>query len=330
MTDWRRLRLATTTLAFVVVAGTLGYLLLGFTFLEALYQTVITVTTVGFSEVRPLDATGRIFTMFVVVGGAGTALYTTGALLESLVEGRITNLYGRRRMDQAIGRMRGHVIVCGWGRVGHALSGYMAGSDHDVVVIDTSEEMLAGSEYPYIVGDATDDDVLRAAGIDHARALVAALDHDAGNVFITVTARSLRSDLFIVARALADSSESKLRRAGADRVVNPYRIGGARMAAFVLQPHVAEFLDVVMHDGSLEFRLEEVVVPASSSANGRTLRELEVQDRTGALVLAMREPGGDFVPNPSPETRVAAGQIVIAVGTAPQLVALERLMALTV
>jgi voltage-gated potassium channel len=325
VTDWRRLRLAASSLAFVVIAGTLGYLLLGFSPIEALYQTVITVTTVGFSEVRPFDTTGRIFTMFVVVIGAGTALYTTGILLESLVEGRITNLYGRRKMDQAIARMRGHVIVCGWGRVGHALSGYMAGSNHDVVVIDTSAEMLAGSEYPYIVGDATDDDVLRAAGIDHARALVTALDHDAGNVFITVSARSLRSDLFIVARALADSSESKLKRAGADRVVNPYRIGGARMAAFVLQPHVAEFLDVVMHDGSLEFRLEEVVVPPSSPANGRTLRELAIQDRTGALVLAMRDPGGEFTTNPPPDTSVRAGQIVIAVGTVEQLEALEAL-----
>ncbi len=326
MADWRRLRMATSTLAFVVVVGTLGYLLLGFSVIDALYQTVITVTTVGFGEIRPLDTTGRIFTMFVVVGGAGTALYTTGVLLESLVEGRITNLYGRRKMDQTIARMRGHVIVCGWGRVGHALSGYMAGSNHGVVVIDTSEEMLAGSEYPYIVGDATDDDVLRAAGIDHARALVAALDHDAGNVFITVSARSLRSDLFIVARALAETSESKLRRAGADRVVNPYRIGGARMAAFVLQPHVAEFLDVVMHDGSLEFRLEEVVVPASSSVSGHSLRDLDVQERTGALVLAMRAPGGEFMTNPSPDMMVSAGQVVIAVGTSAQLEALEALV----
>lgn len=319
----RRARVALSALVLVIAGGTLGYVLFGFTLLDAAYQTVTTVTTVGFMEVRPLRAAERVFTMVLIVFGVGTVLYALGALFEVLLEGHLRDQYGRRRMERSIGDMSGHVIVCGWGRVGRALAGFVQGAEHPVVVIDTDITRLEDIGLPYVVGDATEDDTLRRAGIERARALVAALDTDAGNLFVTVSARALHPDLFIVARARLDTTEEKLRRAGADRVVNPQRIGGARMAAFVLQPNVAEFLDVVMHDGSLEFRLEEVRVPAGSGIVGTSLRDAHVRDRTGALVLALRHADGTFTTNPEPDARVAAGDVLIAVGTATQLRALE-------
>lgn len=319
----RRARVALSALVLVIAGGTLGYVLFGFTLLDAAYQTVTTVTTVGFMEVRPLRAGERVFTMVLIVFGVGTVLYALGALFEVLLEGHLRDQYGRRRMERSIGGMSGHVIVCGWGRVGRALAGFVNGAEHPVVVIDTDAARLEDIGLPYVVGDATEDDTLRRAGIERARALVAALDTDAGNLFVTVSARALHPELFIVARARVDSTEEKLLRAGADRVVNPQRIGGARMAAFVLQPNVAEFLDVVMHDGSLEFRLEEVRVPAGSGIVGTSLRDAHVRDRTGALVLALRHADGTFTTNPEPDARIAAGDVLIAVGTATQLRALE-------
>jgi voltage-gated potassium channel len=229
-------------------------------------------------------------------------------------------------MERQIEALSGHVIVCGWGRVGRAIGDELTAAKADLVVVDLDEERAASAAVPTVLGDATEDRVLEAAGLSRARALVAALDSDAGNLFVTVSARSLRPDLFIVARARVEESEEKLRRAGADRVVNPQSIGGARIAAFVLQPHVTEFLDIVMHDRALQFRLEEVVVPPESSIAGQSIRDAHLRDRTGALVLALRDPDGSFNTNPSPDSTIRAGDVLIAIGTPDELTALERVM----
>ena len=318
----RRMTFGLVALGVVTVGGTVGYALLGFDVLDALYQTVTTVTTVGFREVEPLSATGKVFTIALILLGTGTALFTFGMLLEVLVEGHLRDLFGRRRMERDIVGMSGHVIICGWGRVGRAIAQHMTPAGVPLVVIDRDPERIAKVPHAYVQGDATDDEVLHRAGIDRARVLVAALDSDAGNLFVTLSSRTLRPDLTIIARARTDTSEGKLLRAGADRVVNPQRIGGQRMAAFAMQPHVVEFLDVVMHDGSLEFRLEEVAVAADSPLAGRSLRDAHIRDRTGALVLAMRDGGGMFLANPAPEQVIEPGHILIAIGTSPQLKAL--------
>jgi voltage-gated potassium channel len=302
--------------------GTLGYWLLGFTPLDAAYQAVTTVATVGFREVVPFGTAEKVFTIFLVLGGVGTTLYALGVVLESLVEGRLLGSFGRRRMERRIEAMAGHVVVCGWGRVGRAVAATVAGHGGEVVVVDRDASRLDDVPFPYVVGDVTDDAVLFAAGADRARTLVAALDTDADNLFLTLSARALNPALFIVARARVATTEPKLAQAGADRVVNPQSIGGARMAAFALQPHVAEFLDVVMHDGSLEFRLEEVRLPEGSPLAGSTLRSAHLRDTTGALVLALREPDGRFTTNPGPDTPLCPGQVLIAIGTSAQLEAL--------
>ncbi|MGH9086352.1 MAG: potassium channel family protein [Acidimicrobiales bacterium] len=218
--------------------------------------------------------------------------------------------------------MRDHVIVCGWGRVGRTIAAHLQGSGTDVVVVDSDPERIAQVEGPTVEGDATDDDILRAAGIERAATLIAALSTDADNLYTTLSARSLRPDLFIVARARMEASEPKLAQAGANRVVNPQKIGGARMAALATQPGVADFLDVVMHDGSLEFRLGEVPLQAGSRIVGHTLRDAHIRDRTGALILAIRDGDGAFVTNPSPDVVLEAHQLLIAIGTQAQLKAL--------
>ena len=321
------MRLGLVAFVLVTAIGTIGYVLLGFSLLDAVYQTVTTLSTVGFREVEPLSTVGKLFTTVLILVGVGTVLTTFTVVVEALIEGSLRDIYGRRRMDRKIAGMAGHVIICGWGRVGQSIARYVAAAGQPLVVVDTDPDRLADIGHLTIVGDATDDAILRAAGIDRAASLVAAIDTDAENLFVALSGRSLRPDLFIVARARTSSSEEKLRRAGANRVVNPQAIGGERMAAFLLQPHVAEFVDVVMHDGSLEFRLEEVTVPASSPLAGRTIRASHVRDETGALVLALRRADGSFLTNPDPETTVEVGQILIVVGTADQLVRLRALAA---
>jgi voltage-gated potassium channel len=314
-------------LALVVVAGTVGYVILGFGVFNALFQTVVTITTVGFNPSHPLTEAGKVFTIVLILVGVGTALYTFTVALEVLIEGHLRNSMRRRRMERDISRMHGHVIICGLGRVGREVAEFLANAGRDVVVIDRDADRVADARHAAVLGDVTDDATLLAAGVARADSLVAALDTDADNLFVTVSCRSLRPDLQIIARARNDSSEPKLRRAGADRVVNPQRLGGDRMASFVVQPHVVDFVDVVMHDGSLEFRLEDIGVGAGSRLAGETLSSARVHDRTGALVLAIRRSDGTFTTNPTPQTRIEEGDVLIGVGTSDQLSILTQFAA---
>ena len=319
---FRKVRDGLIALAAVMVAGVVGYLLLGFSLLNSLYQTVLTVSTVGFGT--PHDASGKVFTIVLILVGVGTALYTFSAVLEVLIEGHMRNLVRRRRMERQIDQMKDHVIVCGWGRVGRQVTKFLATAGEQVVVVDRDPDRLADLSYPAVVGDVTDDRTLLGAGIERAATLVAALDTDTDNLYLTVASKTFRPDVQIIARARNEDSEAKLLRAGADRVVNPQRLGGDRMAAFVTQPHVVEFVEVVMHDGSLEFRLSELLVTERSPLAGSSLRAVHLRDRTGALVLAIRRPDGSFLTNPTPDTDIRPGDVLIGVGTAEQLSALER------
>ena len=328
MESLRRIRTALIALTVVTIVGTVGDLALGFTLLEALYQTVTTVATVGFREVQPLTAGGQIFTIILIVLGVGTVLYNLGVILEAVTEGHLREHMERRHMDKTIKAMTGHVIICGNGRVGRSSAEYLVAAGHKVVVIDTDparlEQLAPG--VPFILGDVTNDEVLHTAGIAHARALIAALDTDADTMYVTLSARAIRPDLVIVARARTTDSKQKLKLAGASRAVNPQRIGGRRMAVFALQPQVAEFLDVVMHDEDLDFRIEEVHVQPGSSLAGESVGDLALRERTGALLLAIRRATDlQFDANPSSEMLVPAGAVLIALGTPAELANLARL-----
>lgn len=325
---WTRLVRAVAVMASVIVLGTVGYVIIGLSFFDALYQSVTTVTTVGFREV-PDDpsTTFRLFTIVLLLGGVGGALYALGVLIESFIEGAISERFGRRRMERELAAQHDHVIVCGWGRVGRAIAGALtAEGSPAIVVVDRDPERAASVSGLVVHGDATDEGVLREAGVERCRALVAALHTDADNVYVTLAARRLRPDLFIVARARVEAAEALLTQAGANRVVNPQAIGGARMAALVAQPHVADFLDVAMHDAGLEFRLTELEVSARSEIVGKSLRDAHLRDATGALVLAVRMSDGAFRTNPDPSSVLNAGEVLIAIGTETQLKALRDLV----
>jgi voltage-gated potassium channel len=310
-----RLRLALAFVAAVFVVGTLGYVAFGMSLVDAAYQTVTTITTVGFRELQPFGTAEKVFTMAVIVAGVGAALYTFTLAVQVVVEGQLRAFVGRRRMDRKIADLRDHVVLCGWGRVGRAVAMDLAANGRDVVVVDIDPARVAELPFPTVVGDASLDATLRAAGIERAVALVAALEGDAENLFVTLSGRALNPGLFIVARARQDESVPKLTNAGADRVVNPQELGAARMASFVVRPHVAEFVDVVMHERSMEFRMHEVPVPATSPLAGRTLRDLNLRALANVLVLALRAEDGTFVTNPDPDTTITPGQVLIAVGT---------------
>jgi voltage-gated potassium channel len=319
---FRRVQIGLAALALVVVIGTVGYVCLGFGLLEALYQTIVTVSTVGYGFPRPIGDGVKAFTIVLILLGVGTALYTFTVTLELLIDGHMRERIRRRRMDRDIEKMTGHVVICGWGRVGREVARYLDNAGQRIVVVDRDPSRTSALGYVTVTGDVTDDATLVRAGIERAGTLIAALDTDADNLFVTVASRSFNPAIHVIARARSESSEAKLLRVGADRVVNPQRLGGDRMAAFVTQPHVVDFVDVVMHDGSLEFRLEELTVGADSPLAGRTLRSTQIHDRTGCLVLAIRRPDGSFTPNPSPEAEVESGDVLIGVGTAAQLAAL--------
>lgn len=319
MTSARRAWWAVAAVAGVVACGTLGYRLLGLSWLDAGYQTVTTVTTVGFREVGEFGVAEKAFTIVLILVGVGTVLYTITAIMGLVLEGDLLELLGRRRMDRKIAGLSGHVVLCGFGRVGRALAEELAVIGAPVVVIDRDGATLVDCPYPAIQADASSDEALRQAGVERAATLAAALQSDADNLFVTLSGRALNAELFIVARARDESSVDKLLRAGADRVVNPQRIGGARMAAFVVQPNVAEFLDVVMHDRSLELRLGEAHVGHGSRLVGTTLEELP------ARVLARRRGcRGPFETDLGLGEAVEVDDVLIAVGTDEALAELRR------
>jgi len=322
----RRIRVAISGLLLVTVIGTVGYKILGFSWLEAVFQTVMTVTTVGFGLVRPLSKAGEVFTLFLMVIGVGMALYNLGVLFEALTEGHLRDLLGRRRMDRRIAALRGHVIVAGHGRVGRSAKDHLLATGHEVVVVDVDPERCEHLDMPYVVGDVTRDSVLRQAGIERARTLVACLETDADTVYVVLSARALCPDLVIVARARTADSKAKLVLAGATRAVNPQMIGGRRLAAFALQPDVAEFMDVVMHDEELDFRIQQVKIRRGSAMDGRTLGELALAEKTGAQLLAFRPGKGEpFTPTPGAGTVLLPGAVLIAFGNMEQMDKLKTL-----
>jgi voltage-gated potassium channel len=319
----RRLVIALTALASVLVIGTAGYVLLGIDLLDAAYQTVTTVTTIGFREVVEFDTRQKIFTMVLALAGVGTVLYTLTLTLELVLEGQLGNLWGRRRMQRDIDQLEGHAIVCGYGRVGRAAAEQISRTGVDVVVVDIDEDRLATCDYPHVLGDASADEVLRLAGIRTASTLIASLDDDSGSVYCVLTARSLNPDVFVIARSRTDDAEPKFVRAGANRVVNPQRIGGNRIAAFAESPDVVDFLDVVMHEGNHEFRLVDIAVHEGSSLVGSTVADIRALEGGGAMLLALRT-GGRFVTNPPAATTFGVDDVLIVVGTERQVDDLHR------
>jgi len=305
-------RFGAGVLALILLIGVIGYRLLGLGFFDAIYQTGITVTTVGFEEIGPkdeIDREYRAFTLFLVFFGTGGVLYTLGMIVEALLEGSLTDGRHLRKAQRMIDEMNGHIIVAGAGRVGLAISGYAQRHRADVVIID--REPPEGLETPVVVGEATEEDTLMRAGIDRARALVAALDTDADNVYVTITARALNPNLFIVARTSRQADEPKFRRAGANRVVNPHQIGGARMGRIALHPNVAGFMEDILQDELHDITMKDLTIGEGSSAIDKTVGELMSSISTRPLLVAVRHRDLHYEPNPPADFLLEQGQVLI-------------------
>lgn len=313
---WARFRVGVLLLVIILIVGSIGYMALGLDPLDAAYQTVVTVSTVGYREIGVVDAQYQAFTIVLILFGTGTALYTLGILLETLFEGQLDDQFRRQRMQRRIDEFTGHVIVCGYGQVGRSIVSEMIRAGRNVVVVDRSDLDLEDfpEGVPVVFGEATEDATLASAGLSRARTLVVALDSDADNLFVVLTARSENPDLFIISRANSAGVVEKLVRVGVDRVVNPHEIGGSRMAAMVLQPDVTDYLDVVMHDRELEVRMAEIETAPGSPFVGKTVRELVTPSLAGTTVIAVRREG-TFLTSPSPHLVIEAADILIVLGT---------------
>jgi voltage-gated potassium channel len=323
----RRILRVALLLGSAIVLGTGGYMTLeGWRLLDALYMTVITLSTVGFTEVHPLSDRGHLFTIALIATGVSTAAYAVGAIGEYVIGGRLSGALRRQRMQHEIDRLDGHYIICGYGRVGRQVVDELDARGTRTVVVEPSDEGFPpDAPGPLrIRGDATDDRALRAAGIDRAAGLVAAAGDDATNIVVTLSARALNADLLIVARAIQPEAEDKLRRAGASHVISPYRIGGQRIVTQLLHPRITDFLDVVMHRGNRELWLEEITVAPDGPANGRALGETAIWGSDGVRVLAVGQQDGELVTSPRADLRLAAGDVLIALGTLDQLAAARR------
>jgi voltage-gated potassium channel len=311
---WRPL----VVLGLVLVYGTVGYVLVaGWAVLDALFMTVITITTVGYEEVHHLDGRGQGFTISLIVFGVVGFLYTFGVIVEVLGSGRWQEYRRYRRMQDQLARLRDHVIVCGYGRTGKQVVTELERDGHPYVVVEMNPQPFAEVQRDrrlYVHGDAAHDEVLHEAGIERARALVSAVDSDERNVYIVLTARAIMPGLFIVARSSYPDSQPKLRRAGADRVVSPYTLSGRRMAALALQPAVVDTIDIVMGGESGDMAIEELVVPVGAS--GLTAGQLR---RSGAILLAVRSPRGALSVGPPDTQELGPEDLIVAMGTRSQL-----------
>lgn len=327
---FRPLLRAVLLLAAVAVLGTAGYMALeGWTLLEAAYMTVITLTTVGFMEVHPLSPGARVFTMLLLVGGVSIFFYLIGAFGEFVVSGHFRSYLRKRRMRAEIDRLEGHYIICGYGRVGHqVVTDVESWGGRCVVVELKASEVDPNETILHLIGDATQDDVLLAAGIHRAAGLVVSTHDDAANVFITLTARALKRDLVIVARSNQSTTDQKLRSAGATHIISPYAIAGRRIATQLVYPSVTAFLDDLVNVSGTDLSIDEVRVNAGSTLAGSTLASAEIRSRVGANVIAVRRSGDQtVVPNPAADYRFDEEDVLIVLATPEQLDELRVLAA---
>jgi len=320
---------ALLTYPFVLLAGgTAGYMLVeGWSFKDALYMTVITVTTVGYGETHALSSAGRWFTMALALGGIFTLFFATSTAIALALSGDLSRMASRLHMNRRLAKLTDHVIVCGSGRMGRLVAQALIKEGVTVVLVDRDEQALGALRSESIIGiggDASSDELLAEVGITRARALVATLGGDADNVFLTLSARALSPNLFIVSRAVEEGTEAKLVRAGANRVVAPFAVGGYVAANAILHPAVLDSLDLTQRTGHLEVQVEEMLLRKGCVVCGRPLIEARLRERFGVLIVALRRANRDVVFNPPDDTVPSENDTLVVMGRRPELDRLER------
>ncbi len=324
----RKFRLSLLTLTFVVCGGTIGYSLIeDWSLFESLYMTIITVATVGFREIHELSYQGKVFTILLIIFGASSLAYTLGTLFQFMVEGQLRSILGRKKLEKKISALSGHYIVCGYGRIGRLICREFSARPAPFVIVEENADIclqLEESGHLYVHGDATRDEILQQAGIRQAKGLITAVTSDSANVYITLTARGLNPDLFILARASEEGSEIKLKRAGANKVVSPYTIGASRMAHAMLRPTVVDFIEIATGDQDIELQLEEIRIAPDSPLSGTTLLSSDIRKNHGIIIVGIRKEGQKILFNPGSATLIEAGDTLITLGERGAIKDLDR------
>jgi len=323
----KKLILSVSLLIFINAFGVAGYMIIeGWTFRDSLFMTVITITTVGYGEVHDLTPEGEIFTIVLLVVGVGIILYLLVTEAKLLIEGELEDLIGRKRLERKIRELKDHYIICGFGRMGKTIAKEFSSRDIDILIIEkNSVPQIEKGELLILEGDANNEDVLRNAGIENAKGLISVLPTDAENLFLVLSARELNPDLFIVTRASEESSERKILRAGADRVVSPYYTGGVRIANSILKPAVVDFIEFATKTGNLELQLEEVLLSKDSELSEMTLENAGIGRDLGVIIVAIKRPDGAMEFNPNSTSIINSGDTLVALGETSKLKELEKL-----
>jgi len=313
----------------LIFLGSLGYVLLeGWSFFDGLYMTVTTLTTVGYGEIRPLTQMGRAYTMLLILAGVGVMLYIIGAVAQVVVEGEIQEALGKRKLRKHLKKLKDHYIICGFGRIGEIIARQLKQRGVPLVVVESDEHRLSRLEegdYFFVAGDATREEMLVEAGIDRAKGLVAVVGTDAGNVYVTLTARSLNPRLFIVSRSAEPGSRQKLLRAGADRVESPYEVGGGKMAQTILRPNVTTFIELALRE-DVDLSMEEIQVKHDCPLCGLALKDSGLRQQLDLIVVAIKRADGEMLFNPTPETRILAEDTLIVLGLRQNLEKMEAML----
>lgn len=317
-------------LALLIGSGCAGYMMIeGWRFADALYMTVITLATVGYSEVHPVSELGRYFTVILIFLGVGFFLYVGGNIIQFLVEGRIRLILGRHKLDKQIKKLKNHYIICGYGRIGRVLTRFLVEKYINVVVIEKSKArvpILNEDGVLYLIGESTDENVLISAGIKKAKGLITAVATDADNVFLVLIAKALNPDIFIVARAIQNTAKKTLQAAGADKVVSPYDLGARRMAHAVLRPTVIKFLEMAFADETADIQVEEMAIKPKSELIDVQLMDSGIRSLMNIIILSIKKIDGSMLFNPEADTLLELGDTLVVMGKARDLNQLQQLL----
>jgi len=317
----------------LLVIGTIGYILIdGYSPFNAFYMTVITVATVGYGEIEPLSTAGRIFTSFLIITSFGTFAYAVSAITKFVIDGEFNQFFKNKKVTTAIDKLSDHVIICGYGRNGRQAAQILKKHDKRFVVVEQNDKIKEFAVHRFadliLTGDGTQDDVLLKAGILRAKALITTLPIDADNLFIVLTARNLNPKLTIISRASDDGSDAKLKIAGADNVIMPDKVGGAHMASLVMKPDVMEFVDFITAQGGDNNNLEEITFDKiSDHLKHKTLKDLEIRNKSGANIIGFKTAMGDYIVNPSADTKIIPNSKIFVLGTPEQIRKLNMILA---
>ncbi len=319
----KNIRKSFTLLFLIIAAGVCGYHFVeGMPLFDAFYMTMITISTVGFQEVKPLSTAGRVLTIIIISGGITVAAYTIGTVVRTFVEGEMQKTFGRLKVEKKISQLTSHYIICGYGRIGSLICRELHEHNQKFVVIENQPSAIERMELdrvPYLPLDATIDGALIKAGIMKARGIVTTVGSDADNVFIALTAKGLRPDIFILARSSDEVNEIKLKRAGASRVVSPYLIGGKRMAHVLLRPTVVDFIDIAIAESNLGLQMEEYRVIARSRLVGKNLVESNLRKEYGVIIVLIKKHDGAMIFNPQPSEVLEADDTLVVLGKADDM-----------